>query len=134
MQGLRTQRWASWIGIVLVLMNLLAPTVSHAVRATHGVAATPTEALAWCSPLAGLQPSSPSDDAEADGTGSTLGASLHACGYCVTTALSPALTTPLASPIQAPPGVSALAAWPTAAPLRASVPWRHRSRAPPLPS
>jgi hypothetical protein len=131
MQGLRAQRWTHWVGIMLILMSLLAPTVSHAVRNAHGSTGTPPDSAVWCSPLTLFQSVGTAAAADTSGSDQTP-ASDHACGYCVSASLNigiPVMPTPT--------GVAhAMSAMQLPTPERraqgATPPQQHRARAPPV--
>jgi Protein of unknown function (DUF2946) len=98
MHRLRTSRWNHWIGIILVLLPLLAPTVSHALR--HAGAITTMQALAGTACLPGQAVVAAASDlqrlpaVDADRHGDPFDVGLHACGYCACPAFGHALPTP----------------------------------------
>jgi hypothetical protein len=133
MQGLRAQqRWTSWIGIMLILMSLLAPGVSHAVRQAHGLIGTPADSAAWCSPLTLFQADGATAAAVVDAAGRDAApASDHACGYCVSASLTIGIPV-MPTAIGVAPAMPALQLpAPEHLAQGAAQPQRHRSRAPP---
>lgn len=96
MSRLRLRSWIGWIGITLVLLNLLAPGVSHALRRVTSDSGGAT--------LAGLDLCSVPDPRASDratgttGTTSTtnttvsdLAIGLEACGFCADAPMASAL-------------------------------------------
>lgn len=128
----RQRSWTSWIGIVLVLANLLAPATSHALRAQalpadSRVADLCHTAVVPLQPAPDFQPGPPGDADDAL-------AHLDACSFCAHAPMSLGLWVPApkvwpaASPAAAhPEGASAT--------LRLHLPWAlARSRGPPTPA
>lgn len=120
----RRKGW-SWLGIVLVLAQLLAPTVSHALR-TADAAALPLSLDDLCSSLhGGAGPAMP-DPGSRDVTLPD-----PACGYCLqggATAPPPCLpTSALSPPMPAGPTLGAAQSWSGRPPLR-----HDAARSPPV--
>ncbi|WP_083772707.1 DUF2946 family protein [Leptothrix cholodnii] len=136
MQGLRAQhRWISWMGVMLVLMSLLAPTVSHAVRDARGVASAASILSAWCSPSTLSQDQGAQSASAADSTDRHDAlAGEPACGYCLSAALNTGVAAAQTRAVKPPLQPVARTHRSEARPLGTELPTRHRSRAPPLSS
>lgn len=122
------RRVIGWIGIALILLNVFAPTLAHAVRGPGAPGVLPQ----WCS-MGGL-PLSEVGDLAGDPAGdpaAALASSNLACPFC---ASAPAA---LALPTQAPAPLPVLRSAPAPAaadePLPAEAPDSHeiQARAPP---
>jgi hypothetical protein len=132
MSSLRTRAHLAWLGILLVLMPLIAPTISHAlVRAQGGDARhvawiASLDTTGWCSPQGLSAPSeTPSDDAPP----SHHAAACDYCGWPLGLAAVPTLSTELPPPQGLAVG---LPTWPEADAPTALPPSAHRARAPPV--
>jgi hypothetical protein len=134
MPSLRRRAHLAWLGILLVLMPLIAPAISHAVQRAHAV---PTVDIGWnvgwCSPQA--QASAFDATATAATTDEAPATAFHlpaACDYCGWPATMGAI--PVIAQMDPPPELVALPATsPRDTPAPAS-PWRdaHGARAPPV--
>jgi hypothetical protein len=126
------RRVIGWIGIALILLNVFAPTLAHAVRGPGVPGVLPQ----WCS--MGITPAAQVGDLASDPAGdpagdpaSALASSSLACPFCVS---APAA---LALPVQAPAPLPVLRSTPAPAaadePLPSEAPDSHeiQARAPP---
>jgi hypothetical protein len=133
MHRLRHSRWTHWIGVFLVLLPLLAPTISHALRHAGAVRSLPWAASVACLPGAvGASASSASvstadDSALHAGTGD---AALHACAYCACPAFGHTMPVTAAGDVQASSRTEPIAGRFDLRPAR-STPERPRARSPP---
>lgn len=126
------RRGLGWIGIALILLNLCAPTLTHALQLGQRAALlAPAHDADWCGSLAAAPTGS--SPAQTDG-GAPDSAARHApaCGFCAQVSLSWA-PPPTAAPRALPPAAPRRAP-PDAAPLRSAAPTPGTAlpRAPPL--
>lgn len=125
--SLRRFRQIAWIASFAILVNVLAPGISHALVAAG---ALPADTIEICTPSGIERLSALAADSDSDG-GGTLAPVAAACAYCMVHAASFGLTPTCAEqvilPPQAAPPASMLFATPT--PARAWV--VHSPRAPP---
>lgn len=106
MHRLRTSRWNHWIGVFLVLLPLLAPTLSHALRHAGALTSQPLTSGAACLPgtTATAVPATEVLTADADPLAArpslhadAVDAALHACAYCSCPAFGHAMPTAAAA-------------------------------------
>jgi hypothetical protein len=119
-----------WIGIALILLNLCAPALTHALQlGRQGAAASGIHSPDWCGSLAPLATAAVGSDSGDSGPGAPGPTDAHApaCGYCAQTTLSWAPPPPPIQGSEAPapdgevlriasPGQPAAPAYPSARP------------------
>ncbi|MGY0194789.1 DUF2946 family protein [Leptothrix sp. BB-4] len=142
MTSLRTRAHLAWLGILLVLMPLIAPSISHALlRAQDG--ATPVGwSMGWCSPA--TTDAGPADaavdvtadanvnaDRQAPAGPAHLASACDYCGWPVGTSPLPGLAADLLTPALTRHGSPLAPDTPSPARPRATA---HGARAPPTSS